>query len=486
MQPRYGGTVIFGGLTDVKNLDNIRMTSLGDSNVDFQFYDHLLALGQDMAIEPGLAEDWEISSDGKDITFRLRRGVKFHDGTDFNAQAVKFHFDRLLDPDGFGRARTDYERMMNSVEIVDEYAVIFHLKNPARPFFTLLARSPAGGGIVSPAAAEKYGEDFNSNPVGTGPFKFQEWAIDNRLVMVRNEDYWREGLPYLDVVRYILVLDRSVQVAMVRTGDLDVQDNILPAHAPLLEGSPSVRLLAYPSGRFHAIRVSVDRPPWDNSTLRQALAYAVDRQAIVDVLLSGNGRPAYTPEGDGFWWSAPDLKPYTYDPTRAKELLAEAGYPNGITVDWWASATTDNIKDAEVHQAILEESGINLNINTVPSTDKWQMVVTRQIHMNSTSWTPRPDPDGRLRILYHSQGSFNYSGYSDPQVDALIDQAATIYDQLEAKKLYDQIQEKIVRDVGGYVFTWFGTEFTGLNERVRGYEDYADRRIRFFKTWVER
>ncbi|MBI1984550.1 MAG: hypothetical protein HYS60_00350 [Candidatus Wildermuthbacteria bacterium] len=483
-RPQYGGVLRHGGLIDVKSLDNVLTIGWAEAQLSFSIFDRLVAMAPDMIFKPGLAESWQMSNDGTVVTFRLRKGTKFQDGTPLNAQAVKAHFDRVQDPAVQSPARADFNQFVQSMRVDDEYTITFILKQPSRPFFSFLAFI-TGTGINSPTAVQKLGKGFAQNPVGAGPFKVKEWILDQRLVLERNQNYWQNGMPYIDQLVWLSVPDSSVQVAMLRTGELDIQTEIPATMVPLLEKSSNVKVIAFPSGNTYGIWMSVQKEPWNKLALRQALAYGVDRKSLIDILLNGQGSPNYAPEGNSFWWSKPDLAVYQYDPQKAKEKLAEAGFPSEITLDFWAAATASELGQAEVIQAMYKKSGIKLNIVPVPASNKWTMIVQKQIHMAIRNFTPRPDPDGRLRILFHSKGSINLQGYNSPEVDALMDKAATMYDQAEAKKLYDQIQEKLVRDVAGWLYTYLPIEFTGANTRVNGYIEYAHRRPIFTTAWLK-
>ncbi len=485
---RYGGAIKYVPYNvDLKNLDASKMNSVGDSDVDPQLYDHLVFLGTDFSLQPGLAKSWDISQSGSDITFHLQQGVKFHDGTPFNAQAVKFHFDRTLDPNKLATYQTAYSAQLNSVEVIDQSTVVFHMKQAFRPFMGLLGAMVQGGGIVSPTAVQKYGDaDFNSKGIATGPFMVKEWLTNQRLTLVKNKDYWRTGVPYVDQVDFIYVPDGSTRLAMLRSGEADIVNRVDPTNLPVIQTNADLQVIKYASPRFYALQVDLAAKPWDNLQVRQALAYSLDRNTLIQVLLKGEGVPAYSPEGTQFWWSNSQLKMFDYNPDKAKQLLSQAGFPNGVSADMWASADELGIREAETYQSMLKKTGFNLNIITVPPSDNWQMVVEGKIHFVTTSWRPRPDPDGRLRILYTCKGSQNYERYCNTTVDKLIDQAAATYDTTKAKALYDQIQNTIVEEVGGHAFTYFANEFTGARKGVQNYKPYPDGNPRFMEVWLSK
>lgn len=483
-KPQYGGNLKWGGLFNVKTLDPIHVQSNPERPILWSMYNTLVEYGTDFGIRPSLAKSWDISADGTAVTFHLQEGVKFHDGTEFNAEAVKFNFERILNRDNLAKSFSLWEPVIDKLEVTDKSTITFRLKQPYRPFMGVMADLFNNVGIYSPAAVTKYGKDSDPNPVGTGPYMKKEWLFDTRLIMVPNKSYWEKGPPYLDQITVLNVPDATVQVAMLRTGDLDIQDNLRAADAIALKRLPNVKVVDYSSCRFNALWFAVDKPPFDNKSIRQALAYSLDRKKLIDVLENGQGRPGYSPEGDCFWWSDSALKVYDYDVTKAKDKLREAGFSNGIDVNWWTASTTQAVRTSEVYQAMLKEVGIRTNIIQTPEAGTIRQVLIYNAAFGFTSWVPRPDPHGRLFILFHSKGDFNYTKYNNPELDKLLDQAVTVYDQAQAKKLYDQIQRIIVEDVAGHLITYFATEFTGLNVKTQGYVDIPDRMIRFKDMWL--
>ena len=484
-----GGNVRYGGLTDVKSMDPIFIGNNPERPIHHVLYNQIVKFEPDFSLSPELAKSWDISADGKSVTFKLQEGVKFQDGTDFNADAVKWNFDRLLNPDYESVRRAVWAPLIDSISVVDKNTVTFKLKAPSRPFISFFGDALNGAGIVSPTAVQKYGGkrggDYGRNPVGTGAFKLKEWSLDDKLIMVPFENYWEKGLPYLDQLTILFVPDRTVQVAMLRTGELDIQDALTANEVTILQRNPNLKIADYASCRIVGLRFSTDRPPWDNKALRQALAYDMDQKALIDTLAGGKGRQGHAPEGDCFWWSNATLSVYDYDLTKAKAKMAEAGYPNGIEVDFWASATTDDMQASETYQAMFARVGIRTKITTVPPQDFFPNVRARKIHMGTMNYVPRPDPDGRLTTLFHSQGQSQLTGYKNADLDKLLEKAAATYDRSESKKLYDQIQQILVAEVPGIIVSYFPTEFTAMSLKVQNYVDIPDRMLRLRYLWMK-
>jgi len=277
-------------------------------------------------IKPALATDWKISDDGLVYTFYLRKGVKFHDGTPFNADAVVASIGRQVGQNA--TADMPYASFtfgdVDKVEKVDDYTVKITLKEPNAPFLLNLAMGPAAP-IVSPTALKKYGADFGHHPVGTGPFIFEKWDPDQQIVLKANPNYWG-GKPKVDEVIFKVTKDNTVRAQELLAGSVDIIDGIDPADVDSLKNSPDINFLSGPGMNINYLAFRVDRPPFDNPKVRQAVSMAIDRQAIVDSLYKGIAVVANGPLPPGMLGYDPNLKPYEYNPAEAKKLLAEAGY----------------------------------------------------------------------------------------------------------------------------------------------------------------
>lgn len=481
--PQYGGTLRYARNFDGKTLDPHYSVQWAERYVLYCVYNTLVALDSEFNVVPELAESWDVSEDGTDLTFHLRDGVTFHDGTEFNAEAVKWNIERVLDPDNNSPQRSQLEPAIESVEVLDDLTVIFHLKQPFRPLLAALAERP--GFIVSPTAVEEYGEDFGLNPVGTGPFRFVEWIPDSRVVVERNEDYWDEGMPYLDRIEFLHVPEGQVQMTMLRTGEADIIDELTPTLLPLLENDEGVKLAELQSFRFIGWQWDVTKPPFDNKLLRQALAYGVDREEIKESIFAGTGRAATHPEGGGWWYDPTlDTEGYTYDPEKAQELLAEAGYPDGFSFNLTVAGNEYWQTIGQAIQAQLSEIGVDAQIETVNPADSYQLVVEDKTDWTPTRWAPRADVHGRMFILFHSDGFANTTEFSNARVDELIDEAATIYDTSEAAPLYHEA-ERIVVEEAPYVYLHWPSEWAAMRTSVHDFEWIPDLIMRLRYLWID-
>ena len=442
-QPEYGGTLRYIGLA-MDTLDPHMNTLAGVGfTMLWTLYDQLIHLDPNGDLVPELAESWDISQDGKGITFHLRQGVEFHDGTPLNAAAVKWNFDRMMDPDQISPRRAELAPFLESVEVVDDLAVRINLLAPFRPFLSTLG-SDRMGFMISPTAVDKYGQDYGRNPVGAGAFSFAEWVPEIKMVMERNNNYWNEGKPYMDGVRFVPGSDAQVNLAMLRTGQVEMFEGPRAADIHIIEGNTKLKLGRYPGVGTNSLHFS-PIPPFDNVALRQAIAYAIDRETYVDLVFPGSGRPAYVLERLGFAYD-PDLKPIVFDQKKAREKLAEAGYPNGVTIPAWAGGEVST--NGEIMQAMLREVGIDVEFQPRERRDTYNRERGYYVTLGfnpTTGMGRRVDPHINIQRYFHSGGGNNYQGlYKNSEVDRLIEEAATVYDQAKARRLYTRIQTIIV------------------------------------------
>lgn len=277
-------------------------------------------------VEPALATSWEVSDDGKVWTFHLREGVKFHDGTPFNADAVVWNIERQLPPNAtedMAYAGFTFEPV-EKVEKVDDLTVRITLKNPFSPFLANLAMGLAAP-IISPTAYEQYGDKYGQEAaVGTGPFKFVSWERDSQIVLEANEDYWG-GAPKVDRVVFRVIKENAARANELIAGNVDIIDGIDPADVERLKGETGINFLQAPGMNINYLGFRTDRPPFDNPKVREAISRAIDRNALM-ALYAGTAEVANGPLPSNLFGYVPSLTPYEYDPARAVELLHEAGY----------------------------------------------------------------------------------------------------------------------------------------------------------------
>ncbi len=492
-KPVYGGTLRTVGSTGADTFDPAYNTQPGALVALYNLYEGLFDSDPQGNVVPGLAESWEFSADGKKITLHLRDGVKFHDGTAFTAQAVKWNLDRIMDPEQLSVRRSEIAPHLAGVQALDNQTLELQLNQPFRPLLPTMG-SDRLGFLVSPAGVEKYEGgregDFGKNPVGTGPFKFVEWVVGQRQVLERNDDYWRTGKPYMDRIVISELVPGDVQKAMIRTGETDIIDYFLVSGTdiPILERNPQIRILPQEGGGTFFFKFNTAIPPYDNKPLRQAFSYALDRAALITSVWGGVGQPAYTLISGG-WAHNPEIKPIVFDLTKAKQKLAEAGYPDGVTFSIGCSSTNSILMTmCEVAQASVKEAGINLEIQRLLPAGYYNPTIgfLARPGFGPTTWAIRVDPHTLTQLLLHSEGFSNQGAYRNDEVNRLIGEAASIYDVAKAKAVYDKIQATVAEDAY-LVFVNWRVNFFIARSRVQNFQGYIPPVKRYYgNVWLER
>jgi peptide/nickel transport system substrate-binding protein len=482
--PVRGGTLRVGWIPGAKTLDPHLSVQFPERFVIYVICNTLVAVDRGFNVVPELARAWQVSPDGKRVTFQLQPGVKFHDGTDLNAEAVKWNLERILDPQTKSPQRSQLEPAVASVSAPDPHTVVVELKKPFAPLLAALAERP--GFIVSPAAVRKQGEGFGRSPVCTGPFRVTEWIADSRVTLERFADYWEKGKPYLDRMVFQVVPDPTVRITMVRTGEVDIATDVDAKDVPGLAREPGLKVSELkPPARWTGLQWQVDKPPFNNKALRQAIAWAIDRTELKDVLLQGFGEPARGPVVPGLWWFNPGLRGHGTDVEAAKRKLAEAGLAGGFRHKFSVSNTPQWIRQTELLQAQLQRIGVTLDLELVNPADQYAQVVQKKINWTHTNWTQRADPNGLLYILYHSKGFANTTGYANPRVDELLDRAAAMYEPERRKPLYFEAEQLIVDDAP-YVFLNYTPDFAVMGRKVQSWSWVPDLVPRFRDLWLEK
>jgi peptide/nickel transport system substrate-binding protein len=477
--PRRGGTLNVGFSDDSRTLDPIMSIQWSERQMLYLLYNTLLRMRPDFSLEPELAERWSIENNGTRIVFQLRGGVKFHDGTDFNAEAVKWNLERRMDRAVNSPQRSQLE-VITSIEVLGPLSIALNTATPFAPLLGHLSERP--GFMVSPTAAEKHGQDFGSNPVGTGPFVLRSWTRGSRIVLERNPAYWEPGLPYLDQIIFSDIAGAVVGIQRLVTGELDYIDSLSPQNIRQIESNRDIKLDPITVGRWYSYQWHWNAPPFNNAKLRAAIAHAIDRNRINAITMMGRAVISDSPTPAGLWWHTANLQGFAHDPARARALLAEAGVAAGTRIE--LSAPTDPIlrQMNQLVQEQLKAVGLEVELKPIAQGEWYSRVVQRAINFTPMRWTQRPDPDGLLSILFHSKGFANSTGYANPEVDRLLEQARGIFDQAERKPLYDRIHQLILQDLP-YVPVYFSAEYAAMRQNVMNFQWIPDQIPRFLKVW---
>lgn len=463
-----GGTFRFGLSTDPSSLDPHIHSGVAAQAVRLCVYNGLVSYYKKTEIIPELAASWETPSDTRWI-FNLREGVTFHNGDPFSAEDVKYSFERIMDQD---TGATLYSQLkdVEEVNIIDDYTVEFRLKRLNAAFLSTLALSEAA--IVSKTYMES-GGDLSNTMMGTGPFMFTERQMGKRIVVDKNPNFFIEDLPYLNSIEFIPYPDEESRIIALKSGEIDLASYIPWARMAEIENNPDLTLKSG-AGPFMYMMFNPSEKPFDNPKVRKALGYAVNRKAIIDTAFFGRGEPLYGPPVyKDTWFYQEELSNYfEYNPEKAKELLAEAGYPDGFSTSITGTSTYGMLKDTtQVIQQNLEAVGLDVEIELfdwASTVDKWQ---SGNYEMIAFGTVPDPmDPD--FYSKFFASGSSHYSaptGYQDAEVDRLLEEGRSTGEQSERRRIYMKLEKHLLETSPWLYLTW-REQGEAVREYVKGYD----------------
>lgn len=427
---------------DVTNFDP-RM----GSDVVSIFYYHLvfaplLFIEDDFSLRPNVAEEWE-NPDPQTYIFKLKKGVKFHDGTELTAEDVKYTYDTIRDPDFMSPLRSNFSAI-DEIIVRDSHTVEFKLKNPFPPLLYNLDR-----GIVPKHVVEKDYDAFKKNPIGAGPVKFKQWVANNRLEMTRFDDYFGGPINFKDVTMRVITED-PVRLTEQLTGGIDVAFRIPQSDVKRLQNDKQVQVLASPPDGYSYLMMNLTVEPFDNPLVRKAIAYATNKEELNELVYFGLTATADGPILPGHWAATNDLVRYPYNPEKAKELLAEAGYPNGFEVEFKTYSQSDKVQTIEALAAQLAKVGIKLNVSVTEWTAYFAEIVKGDYAFTGPLfWYYQTDPDTALYRQFHSSQHIpvgaNRNFYANARLDELLDMARRDTDQTVRAGYYAEVQ-KILTD----------------------------------------
>ncbi|MCX6033116.1 MAG: ABC transporter substrate-binding protein [Chloroflexi bacterium] len=486
-----GGTLTYGLLFSPSAIDPHVGSSWDSGAAVANVYDPLVNADANGNPVPGLAQSWTISDDGKTITFKLRQGVKFHDGTPFNAAAVKFSFDRIVDPKTKSSFAVNLLGPYKATEVVDDTTAKVTLSEAFAPFLANLSLPYVA--MVSPTAVAKWGADYQMHQVGTGPFMMKEYVLNQQLVLVKNPDYnWppasakHQGAAYLDQVIFKFVPDTTARAKALQAGDLDVARELSPEQAPRLAQDPnfSLKVTAMP-GQTMQFFMNTQKSPTDDLKVRQALLYAVDSRVAANTIFQGYFPVAYGPLAQNTLGYDPTLKDlYPYDPAKAAALLKEAG---------WVDTNNDGVREkdgkpltlqvimqnwghiqelAQLMQGQLAQVGVKLELQMMSYPAALKAVGDGNYHLSpygGGGWDPSV-----LRDYFASDAYFNWSKISMPDLDKILAQAGQSLKAEDRVKLYQQAQQIIMKNALILPMLSDG-QIVGISNKVKGltYDPYG-------------
>lgn len=442
-----GKTLIYGAESEFEKINPV----LDDSPVDTMIFSGLTKFDENNRPVPDLATSWDISSDNLTYTFHLRKDVKWHDGQPFTANDVKFTIDSILNPKNNSLIKEQFEEI-KSVDVIDNYTVKISLKKPFPPILDNLTRGIVPIHILS--GKDLNSVDFNSGPIGTGPFKFAEWKKGESFTLQANTGYYG-GKPKLDKIVIKFIPDMNVRAIQLETGEIDVA-LLEPQQLARVEKSEKNKVYLIPTADYRAMMYNFRKPLWQDVKVRQAINYAVNRDNILQGVLLGHGKVAYGPLQLN-WANNENVEKYGYNPEKAKALLAEAGWkpgPDGILTKngqkfsfRLTTFNNDPIRVAIVNALSTELKKIGVEAIPDPrarGTFKWP-----EVDAFLLGWGSPFDPDDHTYKLFHSsqiENGWNLGAYRDAEIDRLLEEARTTLDENKRKELYGKFQKRLAEN----------------------------------------
>lgn len=438
--------------------------------------DKLIDVAPDLTLVPQLATGWEVSEDGLTVDFTLREGVKFHDGSDFTADAVKANIERSLTLED--SARKSELASIDSVEVVGPLHARLHLKSPDAPLLAQLA--DRGGVMMSPASLDG---DVAAHPVCAGPFAFKSRVAQDRIELVKFADYWDADAIKLDGVTYLPIPDSTVRFANLQSGDLDLVNRLGATDVEATEADANLVYARADGLGYQGITFNVgngaraDNPFGHDARLRKAVSLAIDREAINQVVFAGVNAAASQFVSAASPFFDPAFPVQARDVEAARALLAEAGHPDGIKLEFIVPNRPENQQVAQMIQAMVAEAGIQMELVSMEFATLVAAGVAGDYQAEYIGWSGRLDPDGNIHSFVRTGGGNNDAGYSNPQVDELLDAARATSDMDKRKDLYHQANVILNEDLP-IAYLYNEAWLYGVSAKVQGFNPTADGMIR--------
>ena len=484
--PKKGGTLKIALNQEANTVDPHRSKDIAGTHIKGMLYSQLLKYGRDLQVQPDVAERYD-NPDPTTWIFHLRQGVKFHDGVDLTADDVVASYQRILDP-SIGSPVYVFIKGISSVTALDPSTVQFKLSAPQATFLPAIALA---GQYIAQKAKIQANVDFETDMVGTGPFKFVSRTPGVETKVERNPDYFVQGLPYLDGITYTPIFDDSARMNALKSGDADLATYVTWAAMSEFDQYPQLALQSQKAGGYVQLDLKVDQPPLDNVKVRQAISYAIDRDALIKTATSGRGEPCYGgPIPSWMWAYDADIENmYRYNPDKARQLLQEAG-AQGATIEFttWPTDTELFGRPSVVVANYLKQVGLNAVLKPVSNAEWAQARAqgTYQALVNGNLYAI-PDPDFVGTLWEKGSTITAATHFSDPQIDSWLQQARTVGDQAQRKALYDQVQARAMDEIPT-VILFYREQGDGTQKDVQGYQFLASPGAfnTLPETWLDR
>jgi peptide/nickel transport system substrate-binding protein len=478
---KRGGVLKFAIPSVKPGLDPAHTTT-GDGYMLTQaIFSNLTRVDENLEPRPQLAQRWEPNASSSAWTFHLVRGAKFHNGREVTADDVVFSIERILDPKTASRGLKALGPI-KKVSAKDKYTVVFELTGPYADLPLQL------GNTFARIVARENIEKISREPIGSGPFRVKEYLPGSKVVLARNPDYFEKGLPLVDEVHQIYIKEYAAQLSALATGEIHIMYFAPVELIPQLKKEPGVEVLEVSSPSFQPLEIFVARKPTNDVRVRQALRLAADRKAMLQASTGGHGVLGNdTPVGPSSKWFNKALPQRERDVVRAKQLLAEAGYPNGIDVTLYTSSQRPGLEEAAVaYRESAKEAGIRVKIESIEIARLYSEILRKPaeatiVHNN---WFGRPTIDETITPYVFTKSFWNYTEYSNPRVDALLTEALGIVDFEKRKRLYDEVQ-RILWEEGPEVVPYFRNYVSAVRKNVKGYKLIPVQYVDLREVWLE-
>ncbi|HVX29794.1 MAG TPA: ABC transporter substrate-binding protein [Nitrolancea sp.] len=495
--PKKGGTLVVGMEAEISSFDPAVMTGTSTFRPVSSMFDMLVNLyGAESSLKPDIAESWDVAEDAQSVTMKLRPNIKFHDGTAVDAEAVVFSFERMLnqnDPNYFGPYAFPpfFYPTYKTSSVVDPLTVKFELTQPDATFLSALSWNTAS--IVSPTAAKAAGKDFSSKPVGAGPFKFVSWDKNVKTTMARFDDYWN-GPALLDQIIWKPIVEEAARFNQLLSGEVDFIVSIDPQFVPQVQSNPNLQLIQGPSLHTWWVYLNTHEEHLKDVRVRQALNYGVDKESLIKNILHDTAIVSTSWCWPNTWAAEPDVTKYGYDPEKAKDLLAQAGFANGFDLEYLVPESGSGMvapkEIATAMQADLKKIGVNLKITTMEwisylaaTANGLDNVNGKQFAMCQESWMNPVDDPGlwvEFETVNMPPGGGNTGYYENSEYAALLAKARTTIDQNERAQAYKQAQ-KIFADDAPWIFMFHSNFVTAARKNVQGITLNPDQNVLHLK-----
>jgi peptide/nickel transport system substrate-binding protein len=482
---KQGGSITVGLELDIPGFDPLKVGVFDTAaeTAAAAIFDTLTYLDDKGEPQPKLALSWTHSDDYKTWTFKLRPGVKFHDGTPFNAQAVKENFDRQKDPANNCRCAF-YISGTHDLQAPDELTLVYNLNDPSVNHPAILSLQSSNNVIQSPTAWKTRGDDYNRNPVGTGPYILKSWTAGDRMVLERNPDYWNKGHPHLDRIVLKPLPDAQSRFASLQSGEADLiwDDDFDADNIQKAQKDPKLTVHIYTGSGALVSAFNTKVAPFDDVRVRQALVMAIDRKKMSQAIANGLARPASNPYGDGSWVKCKDDGALPYDVEKAKAQIKDYGKP--VDFKMILPMEPRGRRFGQVLQQFWKQVGANMEIEQVDQSSIPPRAFMRQFQVTPWRIVDSPDPNVQMYANFHTGSPVALANYSDPELDRLLEHARSTADVPTRIEDYCAIS-RLINKEAIWFWTFQNTYYAISSNRLKGLPKLYSGVIDVSNVWLE-